>query len=255
MPFLGLGLHIVIALFFAVHAVRSHQNTYWLFILFSFPGLGSIVYFFAIYLPSIRHSRGYRHTARVASKLIDPTQAIRKARSDLAHAPTIQNRMRLADALLDAGQATEACEHYLQAANGPFSDDPDLLKGLAQAQFAIGDASGAKLSLEKLFAVQPALKEKSGPTLLYARALAATDSAQTREAFTRAVTYGADAAPRCLYAAWLVAQNNAADRALANALYSEILQDAKHAPRYARQHNRDWIEKAKTGLAETAIQG
>jgi len=252
MPFIGLGLHIAIALFFAVHAVRSRQNTYWLFILFSFPGLGSIVYFFAIYLPEIRHTRGFRSTAKVASRLIDPHQAIRQARADLEHAPTIQHRMRLADALFEAGQATEACEQYLQAANGPFADDPDLLQGLARAQYAIGDVAGAQTSLEKLFAVRPSAKEQSEPTLLYARVLAQTGSAQAREAFERAVTYGSDAASRCLYADWLVTQRNEADRQQAQALYNDILNDAKHGPRYARQHNRDWIDRAKAGLDELA---
>ncbi len=37
MPFLGIGFHVIVALFFAVHVVRSNQNMYWLFILFVFP--------------------------------------------------------------------------------------------------------------------------------------------------------------------------------------------------------------------------
>lgn len=57
MPFLGIGFHVIVALFFAVHVVRNNQNMYWLFILFAFPLLGSVVYFFAIYLPEMRHSR------------------------------------------------------------------------------------------------------------------------------------------------------------------------------------------------------
>lgn len=60
MPFLGIGFHVIVALFFAVHAVRTHQNLYWLFILFAFPLLGSVAYFFAIYLPELRYSRGAR---------------------------------------------------------------------------------------------------------------------------------------------------------------------------------------------------
>ena len=52
MPFVGLGLHFLVAIFFAIHVVRSGQQMYWLIILFSFPLLGSLVYFFAIYLPN-----------------------------------------------------------------------------------------------------------------------------------------------------------------------------------------------------------
>lgn len=41
------GLHIILALFFAIHAVRNGQPLFWLIILFSFPFLGSVVYFLA----------------------------------------------------------------------------------------------------------------------------------------------------------------------------------------------------------------
>lgn len=58
MPFAGLGLHVVFALLCAVHVVRTRQNTYWLFVLFAFPLLGSLVYFFAVYLPNSRLQRG-----------------------------------------------------------------------------------------------------------------------------------------------------------------------------------------------------
>lgn len=37
MPIAGLGLHFIIALVCAVHAIRSQQPMYWLFILFAFP--------------------------------------------------------------------------------------------------------------------------------------------------------------------------------------------------------------------------
>jgi hypothetical protein len=47
MPIAGLGLHVVIALICAIHAVRSGQPLYWLFVLFAFALLGSAVYFFA----------------------------------------------------------------------------------------------------------------------------------------------------------------------------------------------------------------
>ena len=54
MPIFGLGLHILIALFFAVHAMRHGKQMYWLIILFSFPLLGSVVYFVVEYLPASR---------------------------------------------------------------------------------------------------------------------------------------------------------------------------------------------------------
>jgi len=66
MPFVGLGLHLVVALFFAVHAVRTGREMYWLIILFSFPLLGSIAYFFAVYLSQSRLEHGVNKVARGA---------------------------------------------------------------------------------------------------------------------------------------------------------------------------------------------
>jgi hypothetical protein len=86
MPVLGLGLHILVALFFAVHAVRSGQQMYWLMILFSFPLFGSIVYFLVIYLPNSRLEYGARKAVAAAARSLDPTRELREARSLRVHA-------------------------------------------------------------------------------------------------------------------------------------------------------------------------
>ena len=72
MPYIGIGLHVLAAIYFAVHAIRSGQGLYWLILLFSFPLLGSFVYFTAIYFPKARNSRGARQAIRSAKQLMDP---------------------------------------------------------------------------------------------------------------------------------------------------------------------------------------
>ena len=121
MRIFGISLYVIIALFFAVHAVRTQQNMYWMLILFLFPGLGSAVYFFVIYLPSLRQSRGARAATRAISQLVDPNRAVREARTDFDRAPTVAHRMRLAAALLDAGNAPEAWSITETVASGPFA--------------------------------------------------------------------------------------------------------------------------------------
>ena len=79
MPFVGLGLHILIALFFAVHAMRHGKQMYWLLILFSFPLLGSIVYFVVEYLPASRMQRTAGKVASAAIGFIDPEREYRAA--------------------------------------------------------------------------------------------------------------------------------------------------------------------------------
>ena len=114
MPFVGIGLHLIVALFFAIHAVRTGQPIWWLFILFSFPLLGSIVYFVAIYLPNSRLQRTAGKVVAAAAKALDPTRELREAREAFEFTPTAQNQMRLAAALLEAGEAAEAARLCLR---------------------------------------------------------------------------------------------------------------------------------------------
>lgn len=246
----GIGLHVIVAIFFAVHAVRTHQNMYWLLLLFIFPGLGSIVYFFAIYLPSLRQTRGARAASRAIKQIVDPNRAVREARDAFDRAPTVDHRMRLGAALLDAGNAPEALEHYQAAANGPFASDPALLEGLARAQLATNRPADAQATLERLFAANPQAANQSDPSLMYARALAAVGASGTRDAFERALTNASDVAARCLFADWLAQQPDAADRERAKALYTEIVHDARHWPRHAREHNREWLQRAQVALGQ-----
>ncbi len=107
MPVLAI-LHVAIAIFFAVHAVRTGRNTVWLFVLLSFPFLGSLVYLFAEFLPEQRHSRLGRQAGAALRQIIDPQRELREARLALEQTPSMGNRLRLAQALLEADQAAEA---------------------------------------------------------------------------------------------------------------------------------------------------
>ena len=135
MPFVGLGLHFIVALFFAVHALRAGKQMYWLIILFSFPLLGSIVYFFAEYLPSTKLDRGVKQVSNIALSLLDPTRELREAKQAFDLSPTVQNRMRLAAALDGAGEYNEAVQQFDACLNGPFANDPEVCFGAAKAKF------------------------------------------------------------------------------------------------------------------------
>jgi len=137
MPFLAL-VHLAIAAFFAVHAVRNHRPMYWLMILFAFPALGSLVYFFAEYMPNMHHTRTGRKAARVMQGLVDPNRELREAAEAFDRTPTAYNRSQLARALLAKGQVEEAISHYREAATGAYANDVAFLKGLAIAQLEAG---------------------------------------------------------------------------------------------------------------------
>lgn len=77
MPIFGAGLHILVALFFAVHVVRTRRELYWLVLLFGFPLLGNIVYFFAVFLPQSRLERSLGKAGAIVLEKTDPGRGLR----------------------------------------------------------------------------------------------------------------------------------------------------------------------------------
>ena len=213
MPIAGLGLHLILALLCAVHAVRSGQPLYWLFILFAFPVLGSLVYLFAVYLPSSRLERNAFKAVSVAAKALDPGKDVRLARAEFDEVPTAQNQMRLAAALLEAGEAQESATVYEGALKGPFASDPDLRYGAARAFVECQRYPEALVHLQELSKTRPTYRP-DGVALLTARSLAGTgQSASAREAFEHAVERFGTFEARAEYAIWAITIGDAATAA------------------------------------------
>jgi len=202
MPFAGIGLHVVIAIICAIHAVRTRQQIYWLFILFMFPLLGSLVYFVAIYLPNSRLEHGAMKAVSVAVKAIDPTRELREARAEFEFAPTAQNQMRLAAALLEVGDAQAAAEQYESCLRGPFASDADIRFGAARAFVECQRYADAMRHLEPLRREKPGYRPEA-VSLLIARSLAGTSRhAEARHEFESAITKFGTYAAKAEYAIW-----------------------------------------------------
>lgn len=169
MPFMGLGLHILVAIYFAVHAIRSGQQMYWLIILFSFPLLGSLVYFFAIYLPNSKMERGAKKTVSAIVNSLDPTRELREAKAAFEYTPTAQNQMRYAKALLEANNAQEAALNYEACLKGPFANDPEIKLCAARAFFESARYKDCIQHLEEISTYKPEQTQ-----LLLAKAYAMT---------------------------------------------------------------------------------
>lgn len=256
--FLGLGLHVLVALFFAVHALKGGRNLFWLIVLFSFPLLGSIVYFIVEFWPEMRHSRSARVASQALRSIADPKRELREARRSFDLTPTVAARMRLADAYLAAGDAENAREHLNTALVGTHANDPDILDKLAQANMQLGDADGTASALRQLFATRPE-RNTGDAALLYARALGASatsrDDANTNTkanveaAFAHALTTSSGPEAKLRYGQWLAAEG---DIGRAKDSFAEITQDAKHWTPHARSLNKQWLTDAQRALVEIA---
>ena len=209
MPIAGIGLHVVIALICAVHAVRTGQPLYWLFVLFAFPLLGSAVYFFAVVLPNSRLERGAMKAVAAAAKALDPQREVREARAAFDEAPTAQNQMRLAAALLDVGDAPEAARQYEACLAGPFAKDREIRLGAARAFTECQRWTDAMRHLESLRG-DAADYRPDVVALLEARCLAgAGRTDEARAAYQAAIDRHGTYEAKAEYAIWAHATGDA----------------------------------------------
>ena len=245
MPFAGLGLHIIIALFFAVHALKTGRQMYWLIILFSFPLFGSLVYFFAEYLPSSKMERGVKQVSQKAMQLLDPSRELREARQAFDLTPTVQNRMRLAAALDGAGEYNEAVEQFDACLNGPFANDPEVCFGAAKAKLHINQAQAAVILLQDIRSKQKEFRPEKLCILLAQAHAANKDDANARTEFVHAINTFGSAESRAQYALWAA---GVGDLQTAKNLRAVLEKDWQHWNKHTRS-----IHKALFDALDTAI--
>lgn len=246
MPFFGLGIHILIALFFAVHAVRSGRELYWLVILFMFPVLGSIVYFFVVFLPHSRIDRGLRQAGASVARSLDPGRELREARAAFDLTPTAHNRMRLAQALFDAGQTAAAVAEFDACLAGPFAQDQEINFAAARAKLAHGQAAETVSLLEALRQRGPSFRpEQVG--LLLAKAYAASGRQDEAGAELAAVTarFGSIEA-RAEYLLWAMERN---EHAIVAKEMQELEHARRHMARYTQELYADLLRKVDAAYA------
>jgi len=250
MPYLGIGFHILVALFFAIHVIRTGREMYWLFVLFSFPLLGSVVYFVAVFLPQSRIERDVTKGIRNLGKVIDPGRGLRDARQAFDLTPTAHNQMLLARALYDAGKIAEAVEQFDACLRGPFAKDAEFRLGAATAKLANGQAEDAIALLLALRADSPDFRAEQAGVLLanaYVQANRPDDAAAEFEAV---IARFDSVEARCHYVVWAVqtGRNQAAQRELA-ALDGR----RKHMTKHTRALYRDLfkaVDVARGALAK-----
>ncbi|MEE9331069.1 MAG: hypothetical protein V3U89_02455 [Methylophilaceae bacterium] len=248
MPFIGLGLHFLIALFFAVHAMRNGRQMYWIIILFSFPLLGSIVYFFAEYLPSSKVERGVKNVSNKAIQLLDPTRELREARQAFELTPTIQNRMRLAAALDNAGEYAEAASEFDACLEGPFSRDPDVCFGAAKAKLHVSQPQQAIVLLQDLRDRSSEFRPEQLSVLLAQSYAANQDNKNAQKEFVYAYQTFGSAETRAQYALWAA---NTGDVITAERLKTDLDKDWARWNKHSRTIHRQLFQNLNEAIAKS----
>ena len=242
MPELGLSFIIQIALI--VHVLKTGRPYYWTFIIF-IPGVGPLVYFIVELLPELMDSQQGRNAVRGIKKTLDPTGDLRQKQKQHKISGSVDATRHLAAEFLEAEQYEEAIKHYENALTGIYSDDPDLLLGLATAQFSCKQYDEARQTLDQLIEKNPDYRSSEGH-LIYARSMEACgDPNKAREEYTAVVAYYAGAEARFRFGSFLETQGDN-DAALSE--YQEIMAAADVAPQHYLIAQKNWINDAKTGV-------
>ncbi len=235
-------LSIIVQVALIIHVVKTGRNQIWIWVLALLSLPGAIAYIAVEILPELFRSRTAQRTARGLRKAMDPGADLRRYENEARVASNVASRQRYAEELVRHERYDEAIGQYREALTGLYEHDPNLMQGLAQAQFGKGDASAARTTLDELIQRNPDFRSPAGH-LLYARALEAEGNVPKalEEYAVLAPAYpGAEASVR--YAQLLQAQGR---RAEAQKVARELLEQARIAPGHYRRAQRPWLDAAQ----------
>jgi hypothetical protein len=224
-----------------IHVIKTGRNFLWIWVIL-LPYVGPLVYLAFEVLPDLFRSRTAQRTARGFKKAMDPQADLRRYEGEARVAGNVASRQRYAEELSRHGRHDEAITQYREALTGLYQHDPNLMLGLAQAQFAKNDATAARTTLDDLIRMNPEFRSSHGH-LLYARALEAEGNypKALEEYAALAPSYpGAEAAVR--YAQLLKSQGRMEE---AHKVARELLEQARIAPAHYRKAQKSWLDAAQ----------
>ena len=244
MPFIILMYVIQIGLI--IHVLKTGRPPYWCFVLLMAPGIGALAYFIVEILPNLQNDMRARRAFRGVKKTLNPGGDLRRRQVEHRLSGSVDAARHLAAELMDNGRFDEAVTHYRTALTGLYEHDPDMLLGLATAQYGNDDAAGSKQTLETLKETNPEYRSAEGH-LLFAKTLEELgDLEQAEEEFSVLAGYYPGVEARLRYAQLL---ERLEKPELAIQEYYGIVVAAEIAPRHFQITQKKWIAEAKSGAA------
>lgn len=239
---LSLVIPILIPVILIIHVIKTGRNQIWIWVLALLSLPGAIAYIVVELLPDVFRSRTAQRTARGFKKAMDPTADLRRYENEARVTGNVAARQRYAEELYRQERYDDAITQFRGALTGLYEHDPNLMLGLARAQFGKGDATATRTTLDDLIRLNPDFKSPDGH-LLYARALEAEGNIEKaiEEYSVLASSYpGAEAAVR--YAQLLKSQGRGDE---AQKVARDLLEQARIAPAHYRRAQKSWLDAAQ----------
>jgi hypothetical protein len=235
-------LSIAIQVLLVVHCIKTGRNTIWIWVLVLLPIAGPIAYIAVELLPELLGGRTATRAGRSLKKVLDPHADLRRYENEAKVGGNVASFQRYGEELTRQGRYDEAIEQYRRALTGLYEHDPNLMLGIAFAQFGKGDASAARETLDELIRLNPDFRSPQGH-LLYARALEAEGNADKALEEYKVLAHsfpGAEGAAR--YAQLLMTQGQKDE---ARKVAQEIIEEARIAPAHYRRAQKEWLDVAE----------
>jgi len=238
-------LSILIQVAFVLHIVKTGRNTTWIWIVIMLPLAGSVVYLLVEVLPDLLGSRTGRRASSNLRKIINPNKDINNASYNYSVTDTVENSMKLADECMNKNMFHEAKELYGKCLKGVHEYDPDIMYGLAAAEFSLNNFSEVKSILDKIIEKNPDYKNANAH-LLYAKCLhqmIETDLDLKENKAIDVYFTGPEATFR--YAMLLKSKG---EHSKVKELLEKIIHSAKISGKHHNSLYKEWIKKAKSEI-------
>ena len=232
-----------------IHVVRTGRNMYWVMILLMAPGIGGLAYLIVELIPDLMNDYRARRAFRGVTKTLNPGGDLRQRQREHQLSGSVDAARHLASELIERGSYDEAIQHYEKALTGLYEFDPDLMFGLATAQFGNDQYEEARKTLDLLIETNPDFKSPEGH-LLYAKAVEACGDDEKALAEYKVVAGSYAGAEAQLRYGLILERLGHHDAARVE--FDEIITAAELAPRHYRTAQREWINEAKNGIKRLA---
>lgn len=230
-------LIIALQAFCVYHAFKNRNDYYWFFVIIFLPVIGSIIYL----LTQVFNKRDLDVVQDEIVHMINPSKKVKDLQKQLDFADTFQNRINLADALLESGDYTQAINEYEIALQGNYEKDAGVVKRLIEGYSKINDYDKVVFCAEKISDKSDFNGSRS--QFLYALALEELGQSEKAEEHLRKIdqrysNYG----ERYQLAQFLVDKGKVED---AKEILSEIITESQHMSKPNRSKYRSVVNDVK----------
>ena len=239
-------LTLIVQCCFVYHVFKTRRPAWWAYVILGAPVVGCIAYYFLEIFPGSREHLVANRATRDIARALNPDKDLKRCLEAVGIAPTVENKVALAQEWLRCGHPQEAIALYLETRAGPHANDPDLALGLARAYAAAGNFAQARAIAEELRVKHEKFREND-VALLRAQALEGLgEDAAALDEYERLAETAVGLEAKIRYGQLL---KRIGHETQARSVFEQAV---AHAKRFNVKHEEEqaWVSVAKRELAQ-----